>query len=86
MPEEGVDLTEKSKLLSSEELIKVAKIFVDEGVKKIRLTGGEPLVRPDVIDIIAKLKALEGTVNNLNMFVTMINYVLIGNTHFTGVS
>ena len=71
MPEEGVDLTEKNKLLSSGELIKVAKIFVDEGVKKIRLTGGEPLVRPDVIDIIAKLKALEGTVNNLNMFVTM---------------
>ena len=69
MPEEGVDLTEKSKLLSSEELIKVAKIFVDEGVKKIRLTGGEPLVRPDVIDIIAKLKALEGTVNNLTMIV-----------------
>merc|ERR1712223_278249 len=60
MPEEGVDLTEKNKLLSSEELIKISKIFVDEGVKKIRLTGGEPLVRPDVIDIIGKLKALEG--------------------------
>ena len=68
MPEEGVDLTEKSKLLTSEELIKVAKIFVDEGVKKIRLTGGEPLVRPDVIEIIAKLKALKGTVNNLITF------------------
>ena len=68
MPESGVDLTEKSKLLSSDELIKVAKIFVDEGVKKIRLTGGEPLVRPDVIDIIAKLKALEGTVDNTTIF------------------
>ena len=60
MPEEGVDLTEKGKLLSSEELVRIAKIFVDEGVKKIRLTGGEPLVRPDVIDLVAKLKALEG--------------------------
>jgi len=60
MPEEGVDLTEKGKLLSSEELVQIAKIFVDEGVKKIRLTGGEPLVRPDVIDLVAKLKALEG--------------------------
>ena len=39
-----------------------------EGVKKIRLTGGEPLVRPDVIDLVAKLKALEGTVNNMTMF------------------
>ena len=36
MPEEGVDLTEKGKLLSSEELVQIAKIFVDEGVKKIR--------------------------------------------------
>ena len=68
MPEQGVDLTEKSKLLTSEELIQVSKIFVDEGVKKIRLTGGEPLVRPDVIDIIGKLKALEGTVNNLTEY------------------
>ena len=31
MPEEGVDLTEKGKLLSSEELVQIAKIFVDEG-------------------------------------------------------
>ena len=68
MPEQGVDLTEKTKLLTSEELIQISKIFVDEGVKKIRLTGGEPLVRPDVIDIIGKLKALEGTVNNLTEF------------------
>ena len=32
MPEEGVDLTEKGKLLSSEELVQIAKIFVDEGL------------------------------------------------------
>ena len=32
MPEEGVDLTEKDKLLSSEELVQIAKIFVDEGL------------------------------------------------------
>jgi len=47
MPEEGVDLTAKKNLLSSDELIQLADIFVQEGVKKIRLTGGEPLVRPD---------------------------------------
>ena len=37
-----------------------AKIFVDEGIKKIRLTGGEPLVRHDIIDIVSKLKDLKG--------------------------
>ena len=68
MPESGVDLTEKSKLLTSDELVQIAKIFVNEGVKKIRLTGGEPLVRPDVIELVAKLKALEGTVDNMTIF------------------
>ena len=60
MPEDGVDLTPKSKLLTSEELMKIVKIFASEGVKKIRLTGGEPLVRPDVIEIVSKLKSIDG--------------------------
>ena len=60
MPEEGVDLTAKKNLLTSNELIQLADIFVQEGVKKIRLTGGEPLVRPDVIDLVKRLKSLEG--------------------------
>ncbi len=45
MPEEGIELREKSKFMSAEELIDIAKIFVSLGVKKIRLTGGEPLVK-----------------------------------------
>lgn len=60
MPEQGVPLTAKSQLLSSDELVDLAQIFANEGVTKIRLTGGEPLVRKDVIDIIGRLKALEG--------------------------
>jgi cyclic pyranopterin phosphate synthase len=41
MPEEGVDLTPKGKLLSREELNKIVSLFVKAGVNKIRLTGGE---------------------------------------------
>lgn len=55
MPEEGVQLTPKSELLSTQEIITLARLFVKEGVDKIRLTGGEPLIRPDVIDIIGRL-------------------------------
>ena len=51
MPEDGVPLTEPSKLLSADELVKIAKLFVDEGVTKIRLTGGEPLIRRDIVEI-----------------------------------
>ena len=60
MPVEGVPLTSKSSLLSAEELLKLTRIFVQEGVKKVRLTGGEPLVRPDLIHIVSSLKQIEG--------------------------
>jgi len=54
MPEKGVELTAKTHLLTTDELIHVASLFVKEGVKKIRLTGGEPLVRSDVVDVVSK--------------------------------
>lgn len=55
MPEEGVSLTPKSDLLTTEEILTLARLFVKEGVDKIRLTGGEPLIRPDVVDIVGEL-------------------------------
>ena len=60
MPEEGVPLTQKSHLLTTEEIIQIAAIFVKQGVTKIRLTGGEPLVRADLVDIVRALKQLPG--------------------------
>lgn len=44
MPENGVDLTPSDQLLTTDEIIEIAKLFVSHGVDKIRLTGGEPLV------------------------------------------
>ncbi|XP_069464848.1 molybdenum cofactor biosynthesis protein 1 isoform X2 [Ambystoma mexicanum] len=73
MPEEGVKLTPKSELLTTQEIITIARLFVKEGVDKIRLTGGEPLIRPDVVDIVAQLRELEGlqtiavTTNGMNL-------------------
>lgn len=58
MPEEGVQLREKSVFMSSEEVIAIAKNFVDLGITKIRLTGGEPLVKKDVGNIIEALGQL----------------------------
>ena len=56
MPEEGVDLTPKAQTLTTGEIIRLARLFAKEGVTKIRLTGGEPLVRKDVVDLIRALK------------------------------
>lgn len=58
MPEEGVQLTPKENTLAAHEIISIAKTFTELGVKKIRLTGGEPLVRNDAAYIIGELSKL----------------------------
>ncbi len=58
MPNEEVEVTPMGKLMSKDEIYEFAKIFVSLGVNKIRLTGGEPLVRKDIADIIEKLATL----------------------------
>lgn len=58
MPEEDYDFTPASRLMQTDEIVQLAKIFVEQGVKKIRLTGGEPLVRKDAANIIAQLGKL----------------------------
>ncbi|XP_065144793.1 molybdenum cofactor biosynthesis protein 1 isoform X3 [Paramisgurnus dabryanus] len=73
MPEEGVKLTPRSELLTPVEVLTLARLFVLEGVNKIRLTGGEPLIRQDILDIIVELRKLEGlktiavTTNGMNL-------------------
>jgi cyclic pyranopterin phosphate synthase len=58
MPEEDYVFTPASRLMQSDEIEELAKIFVGLGVKKIRLTGGEPLVRKDADKIILSLSRL----------------------------
>ena len=58
MPEEGVPLREKSSFMSHEEVLKIAKTFVKMGVKKIRLTGGEPLIKKNVANLLIELGKL----------------------------
>ena len=58
MPEAGVPLSPKSHLMTYEEIFEIAKTFVKHGVNKIRLTGGEPLIRKDIPVILEKLATL----------------------------
>ena len=58
MPEEGVSALTHGDILSYEELLRVARASVALGIRKIRITGGEPLVRRGVVDFIAQLAAL----------------------------
>lgn len=54
MPEEGVQLTPRDSLLTTEEIIRLSKLFAAAGINKIRLTGGEPLVHKDIVNIVGE--------------------------------
>lgn len=58
MPAEGIVLSPKEHIMTYEEIYEIAKVFVAHGVDKIRLTGGEPLVRKDVREVFKKLASL----------------------------
>ncbi|WP_163395748.1 GTP 3',8-cyclase MoaA [Flavobacterium limi] len=59
MPAEGIALSPKASLMTADEIFAIAQTFVKNGVDKIRLTGGEPLLRKDFPEIVSKLSALE---------------------------
>jgi len=59
MPLDEYEWIDKKEILSFEEITRVARLFVRAGVEKIRLTGGEPLVRRDVESLVAELSQLE---------------------------
>lgn len=60
MPLDEYDWIEKQEILTFEEIVRLAKIFVQLGVDKIRLTGGEPLVRRDLEKLVSQLSPLPG--------------------------
>lgn len=59
MPADGVVLSPKSHIMNFEEIYDIARLFVKHGVSKIRITGGEPLVRKDADIILKKLASLQ---------------------------
>jgi len=78
MPEEEYEFTPTSRLMQADEIEALASTFVELGVNKIRLTGGEPLVRKDAADIIKRLSrlginlTLTTNATRLNDFVTVL--------------
>jgi len=64
MPEEGIDFRSEDKLLTTEEIFRLIKTTVQMGVSKIRFTGGEPLLRNDLIKLVQfanQMKGVEST-------------------------
>jgi len=60
MPEEGVQFKEKDMVLRTDEILRTVELLARMGVRKVRFTGGEPLVRPDIVDIVSRTVATPG--------------------------
>lgn len=74
MPSEGINFAKNDKLFTLEELARLASILVSQGIDKIRITGGEPFVRKDLMVLLRHLAVLEG----LNEISVTTNATLIG--------
>lgn len=66
MPEEGAPVAPSADILTADEIVRIVAIAASLGMRKIRLTGGEPLVRKDIVDIVRRIAALPG-VGELSM-------------------
>ena len=60
MPHNNTEWFEEDSVLSYEEILRLTTIFADLGVKKIRVTGGEPTIRPKIENLIRSLSKING--------------------------
>ncbi|MBT0608114.1 GTP 3',8-cyclase MoaA [Aequorivita echinoideorum] len=75
MPENGINFVKSDRLLSIDELYRLSKVLVDQGIRKIRITGGEPFMRKDLMILLRKLSAIP-QLEDISM---TTNATLIGN-------
>ena len=60
MPEDGIRLTEREKILQEPEILRICRVMSELGITKIKITGGEPLVRPRIPGLIRQIKEIPG--------------------------
>ncbi|MBZ2199197.1 GTP 3',8-cyclase MoaA [Occultella gossypii] len=70
MPAEGVPWLHKENILTTDELVRVAEVAAALGIVEVRLTGGEPLLRPDAVDVVARMSTIVGEDGPLEVSMT----------------
>ena len=74
MPADGIDLAPRQTILTFEEIIRLVKIFASLGINKIRLTGGEPLIRKGFTDLVTAIR----NIKEIKTIAVTTNGVLLG--------
>jgi cyclic pyranopterin phosphate synthase len=70
MPAEGLPWLAKENVLTTDEIERVARVLARLGIVEVRLTGGEPLLRPDIVEVVRRLHAIEGPEGPLDISMT----------------
>ncbi|HRV60569.1 MAG TPA: radical SAM protein, partial [Solirubrobacterales bacterium] len=60
MPAEGVPWIPKQSVLTPDEIERIVRVAAAEGIETVRLTGGEPLISPNLVEIVRRIAAIEG--------------------------
>ena len=59
MPEEGIQFAHKSSILSYEEMVRLITVLSEMGIEKVRITGGEPFVRKDMMQLLRSIANID---------------------------
>lgn len=70
MPAEGNEFLEKDSILTTDQIVRLAQLAAAAGITTFRLTGGEPLLRRDVVDIVRRISAIEGPAGPVQVAMT----------------
>jgi cyclic pyranopterin phosphate synthase len=73
MPAEGLPWLSRDETLSAEEIERLVRVFVGLGIRAVKVTGGEPTVRPDLVDIIRRIRDIR---NDLDLSLTTNGFLL----------
>lgn len=70
MPEQGNEWLARTSILAVDEIVRVATVAARAGITTFRLTGGEPLLRADIVDVVARLARVEGPAGPVRLAMT----------------
>ena len=76
MPEQGNEWLARESILSTDEIVRIAQVAADAGITTFRLTGGEPLLRRDIVDVVRRLAAIESSDGPVQVAMTTNGIVL----------